>query len=84
MPAPLASLVPVSDLVHRVVGAASNGVSEGSRRNARAALEARDALTTQGLEAAASLPAPRTKAALPRPPKAALPRPPKAALPQRA
>jgi len=73
VPAPLASLVPVSDLVHRVLGAASNGVSEGSRRNARAALEDRDALTRQGLEVVASLPAPRAKAALPRPAKAALP-----------
>ena len=73
VPAPLASLVPVSDLVHRVLGAASNGVSEGSRRNARAALEAREALTRQDLEIAASLPTQRVTAALPRPAKAALP-----------
>jgi hypothetical protein len=38
---PLASLVPVSGLVHRVLDVAAHAVSEGSRRNARAALEAR-------------------------------------------
>lgn len=62
--APLASL-PVSDLVHRVLGAASSGVSEGSRRNARAALEGRDAITRQGLEVVASLPGQQVKPALP-------------------
>ena len=73
VPAPLASLVPVSDLVHRVLGAATNAVSEGSRRNARTALEAREALTRQGLDIVASLPDQRAAAALPRPAKAALP-----------
>ncbi len=54
---PLSSLVPVADLVHLVLGAASSGVSEGSRRNARVALEAREAAVRQDLEVAASLPA---------------------------
>lgn len=57
---PLASLVPVSGLVHRVLGAAAHGVSEGSRRNARAALEARHELTRQGAEAIAGFPAQAT------------------------
>lgn len=61
MLAPLASLAPVSmfvrrELVHRVLGAAVNGVSEGSRRNALAALEAREAHTRHGTEVVAALP----------------------------
>lgn len=51
----LASLVPVSGLVHRVLGVAAHGVSEGSRRNARAAIEARDNLTRHGAEVLAEL-----------------------------
>ena len=53
---PLAPLVPVSDLVHRVLGAAAHGISEGSRRNARAALEARYDLTRQSAEIMAAFP----------------------------
>ena len=64
--APLASLLPVSGLVHRVLGAAVHGVSEGSRRNARAALAARDALARQELEIVTSMPSQRVEAALPR------------------
>lgn len=47
---PAATLVPMSDLVHRMLGAATRGVSEGSRRNARAAIEARNDLTRHGVE----------------------------------
>lgn len=52
---PLAPLVPVSGLVHRVLGAAARGVSEGSRRNARGALDARSDLTRQGADVMAGL-----------------------------
>ncbi len=54
---PLASLVPVSGLVHRVLDVAAHAVSEGSRRNARAALEARNALTRETADILAALPA---------------------------
>ena len=64
--APLGSLVPVTDIVHRVLGAATRGLSEGARRNARAAIEAREVLREQGLDIVASVPAQRATAALPR------------------
>jgi len=41
MSSTLLPLVPVSHLVQRVVAAAASNVSEGSRRNAEAALRAR-------------------------------------------
>lgn len=47
---PLTVLVPVSGLVHRVLGAASHGVSEGSRRNALTAIEARAAFSRSGTD----------------------------------
>jgi hypothetical protein len=58
---PLAPLIPVSGLVHRVLDAAAHGVTEGSRRNARAALEARHALTRESAEVLAGLPAQRRR-----------------------
>jgi hypothetical protein len=54
---PLAPLVPLSGLLRRVVDAAAGAVSEGSRRNARAALEARHALTRETADILAALPA---------------------------
>jgi len=48
-------LVPVSGLLHRVLGAAVSGVSEGSLRNARAALVARQDLTRHSAEVIADL-----------------------------
>ena len=60
---PLAPLIPVSGLVHRVIDAAAHGVSEGSRRNARAALEARHALTRESADVLDALPAQRRRRA---------------------
>jgi hypothetical protein len=46
-----------SELVSTAVRAATHHLAEGSRRNARDALEARNDLTRQGSEVLASLPA---------------------------
>jgi hypothetical protein len=59
-------MAPFSQLVSTAVRAATAHLAEGSRRNAREALEVRYDLTRQGFEVVAALqPGPTSVAALP-------------------
>ena len=62
----LSPMATFSEIVHTAVRAATHQVSEGSRRNARVALQAREARLRESADILASLPDQRRRATEPR------------------